>query len=420
MKKIYSLLLLGGLLLLGAQNAEATHDYIIGLDGNWSSVNSSYKFDYSDSPGSFSVVLNGYTSYNFKFIQTDDDDKNWVWYGNTGTITESVENWDFKKAVSGNCTLSTKAAGTYTFSIVWSNYGEDYYYPRISVTYPNGVTYTVSYDNSTSNWSNVYAYIYSSDESVRIVSDWHGKEATLGANNLYTLTFESAVIPAKIIWNTTDTGEGAKQYPAAGGFTFTDGAVYNTTGVNTSFSKSINVTSAGWASLYLPYPAIVPANVTAYYANPDDVSGTSVTLTAITSGSIIPANTGVVIKAAAGSYAFTYSSESPATVTKNLLSGTNSEISKSAEGVTYVLSGTETTPTSCVFAPFSGASLAAYKAYIHVEDAYSAPSIRFIIGGATDIQNFEASEIAMKFIENGRILIKKNGIVYDALGRIVK
>ena len=62
-------------------------------------------------------------------------------------------------------------------------------------------------------------------------------------------------------------------------------------------------------------------------------------------------------------------------------------------------------------------------AYLHIAgdeivDPTSAP-IR-IIENTTNIDNVEANEDAIKFIQNGQMFIKKNGIVYDMMGNIVR
>ena len=48
-----------------------------------------------------------------------------------------------------------------------------------------------------------------------------------------------------------------------------------------------------------------------------------------------------------------------------------------------------------------------------------APALR-IIESATNIENIEANEKAIKFIENGKLLIMKNGVVYDTVGTVVR
>ena len=40
--------------------------------------------------------------------------------------------------------------------------------------------------------------------------------------------------------------------------------------------------------------------------------------------------------------------------------------------------------------------------------------------GATNINNVEGQEQAVKFIQNGQMFIKKNGVVYDMMGHIVR
>ena len=51
-----------------------------------------------------------------------------------------------------------------------------------------------------------------------------------------------------------------------------------------------------------------------------------------------------------------------------------------------------------------------------------APSLRIIEAenGATNIQNVEGNEAAVKFIENGKVLILREGVVYDMTGRVVR
>ena len=78
----------------------------------------------------------------------------------------------------------------------------------------------------------------------------------------------------------------------------------------------------------------------------------------------------------------------------------------------------------------TGCSLAANRAYIdmakvpeYVEPSTPAPGIREIPmtpQSGTSLQDVENAETAVKFIENGRILILRDGITYDALGRVVR
>ena len=62
------------------------------------------------------------------------------------------------------------------------------------------------------------------------------------------------------------------------------------------------------------------------------------------------------------------------------------------------------------------------RAYLHIAGGANAPELRIIEAGneATNIENVEANEQAVKFIQNGQMFIKKNGVVYDMMGHVVR
>ena len=190
-----------------------------------------------------------------------------------------------------------------------------------------------------------------------------------------------------------------------------------------SLSHTLTVTSAGWASLYLNYPALVPSGATAYYAS--SISSSSVTLSPIAQGKVIPANTAIVVSAAAGNYDFEYDGdeEKLATITTNHFKGANMDITVSANSY-YVLSN-QSEPSTCYFGLYSGTTLGANKVFLYKADkpAAAVDRIRFIvedISNATNIEEFEANDNVVKYIQNGQLLILRDGITYDALGRVVK
>lgn len=87
------------------------------------------------------------------------------------------------------------------------------------------------------------------------------------------------------------------------------------------FTRTIG--EKGYASLYLDYPVYIPQGVTAYVATtvPSLVNSVNViSLTPISDG-IIPANTGVVLKADASGYNFVETTERGTSVSANLLVG---------------------------------------------------------------------------------------------------
>ena len=129
---------------------------------------------------------------------------------------------------------------------------------------------------------------------------------------------------------------------------------------------TLTVTSAGWATLYLDFPATIPT------FEVDDAGAYIVTgvkdgnwLNLVKVEGVLPAATGIIVKADAGDYTFAYSTDEAADVTENLLKGTIA--TTAVEGEAYVLGYAEGT-TEVVFgkAKMNGTSWVnnAYKAYL--------------------------------------------------------
>ena len=191
----------------------------------------------------------------------------------------------------------------------------------------------------------------------------------------------------------------------------------------------VSVSGAEWASLYLPFNAAIPSGLNAYYASA--ATNSSVTLTKIEGNKVIPAEFGVVVNGSVGNYEFEYSSADPAVdkanvtnkfggvleltaVTSIVLGDDNSlyVLGKENGSVGFYLPGDELT------------NLAPYKAYlIAPSPQVGAPAIHFIIeseNNATSIEEIGSENKAVKFIENGQLYIIRNGVVYDAVGRVIR
>ena len=82
-------------------------------------------------------------------------------------------------------------------------------------------------------------------------------------------------------------------------------------------SFDLTVSSAGYATLYLDYTAQIPEGVSVYTAN--EVEGNLLKMELVEG--LLPANTGVVVKAPAGTYTFTYSDTYAPEITDNLFKG---------------------------------------------------------------------------------------------------
>ena len=103
-----------------------------------------------------------------------------------------------------------------------------------------------------------------------------------------------------------------------------------------SFTHTLTVSDAGYATLMLAFNATIPTGVECYYATRTE--GDVLKLAAVEG--TLPAKTPVIVKAAAGEYAFA-STDATATVDGNILSGTLYPTNVTPTGTAYVLSAPE-------------------------------------------------------------------------------
>ncbi len=124
----------------------------------------------------------------------------------------------------------------------------------------------------------------------------------------------------------------------------------------------LSIPSQGWATLCLDFNAKAPAGAKVYTVT-ELVAGYA-KLQEIPAGSIIPANTGLLVRSDASSVTFEGSIIDPMSVSGNILEGRTTAGSCQA-GQYYVLSPASTKDRA-VFGLYQGTSLAANKAYIEV------------------------------------------------------
>ena len=124
----------------------------------------------------------------------------------------------------------------------------------------------------------------------------------------------------------------------------------------------LSIPSQGWATLCLDFNAKAPAGAKVYTVT-ELVAGYA-KLQEIPAGSIIPANTGVLVRSDASSVTFESSIMDPASISGNLLKG-RTTAGSCQSGQYYVLSPASTKERA-VFGLYQGTSLAANKAYIEV------------------------------------------------------
>ena len=127
-------------------------------------------------------------------------------------------------------------------------------------------------------------------------------------------------------------------------------------------SYRLDIPSQGWATLCLDFNAKVPAGAKVYTVT-GLVAGYA-KLQEIPAGSIIPANTGLLVRSDASYVTFESSIMDPMSVSGNILQGRTTAGSCQAEQY-YVLSPASTKDRA-VFGLYQGTSLAANKAYIEI------------------------------------------------------
>lgn len=165
--------------------------------------------------------------------------------------------------------------------------------------------------------------------------------------------------------------------------------------------------------------------VKAYIATGFNGAKTAIVLKEI---SVAPANTPIIVwtetKGATVNVPVTANNPSSADVTtlasSNLVAGDGSTAWDGTAGYTYYYLASD------LFHKATSGTLQSGKAYLKVltsEVPATAPSLFFVFdeeNNATDIQSIESADKAIKFFEDGKLLIMRDGVVYDALGRIIR
>ena len=173
---------------------------------------------------------------------------------------------------------------------------------------------------------------------------------------------------------------------------------------------TLSVTAAGWATLYLDFAAAIPAEVEAYTVT--EVNNGYVTLTQVEG--VLPANTGIIVKADEDDYNFVASTGAAADVTGNLLSGTTKDtVIESAAYVLGIKDGIVGLYTATTNGYAEGTFLNnANKAYLPKSAGMNAASYSFRFGeGTTGINEVKGENAEVKAIYDltGRKLKGENG-----------
>ena len=226
---------------------------------------------------------------------------------------------------------------------------------------------------------------------------------------------------------------------------FVDAHIYTVTGVYVQFNTTKEILPRDAADIVEHETAdlviVSPGYATYYnsakaYVMPADCEGNVFTVAnglqvGYDPGDVVPAGEGLVIytiEPGTKTLIFTDSDEDTyASIGENDLKGTDVVATTTGGDVYYGLSlnsASEANSVGFYWMAANGAAFdnGAHKAYLALS-ANQAPARYYLFNeesNATDIQNVEETENAVKFIENGKLYIQKNGVVYDAMGKTVR
>ena len=179
--------------------------------------------------------------------------------------------------------------------------------------------------------------------------------------------------------------------------------------------------SHGWASFCAPEDVTIPSGLTAYIGEEVEADGSDkvLVLTEIEGGKI-KANTGVVLAGSDGSYELT--ATTGASSMSSSMTGTTSRIANPNTTTTYGLNSSKGE-----FQKYQGNYIPANKAFLTYETGgSSAPArLRMQIGPkqvptAIDATDNQPSAACLKMIENGQLIIIRDGVKYNVQGQILK
>lgn len=191
----------------------------------------------------------------------------------------------------------------------------------------------------------------------------------------------------------------------------------------TSEGFAATIGSTGWATFSSDYAldfSKATEGLEAYMITGHE--GSVVTKSLVTG--TVPAGTGLLLKGAEGSYTIPVVGSSSTDVSANkLVAGTGASVSKEDGKTKYVL-GVNGSEAEFQKIDGTAATVAKGKAYLQFNEVISARAMSFEGDEITGIENVAAPAEATlkegKFIENGKLVIVKNGVKFNAAGQQMK
>lgn len=196
------------------------------------------------------------------------------------------------------------------------------------------------------------------------------------------------------------------------------------------YDRHITVGATGWTTYFTDESFEMPEGMRGIRVEEDPTDATQVKLFArYKGGETVPGSVPLLIKAAPGRYAYNRSTEMTNTIGTNHLHGNffaGTIASVSGASRYYKLANDPEYGIGWYYGAEDGGvfHMSSQKAYLALPQVVSqAPSFEYIeedFEEETAIEEIPAEGKTEKFFENGQILIKKNGHVYNTVGQQIR
>lgn len=296
-----------------------------------------------------------------------------------------VENhaWDVAYPAQ-NATIAIATAGTYNVSITFNSETKAVAATATLIT-PAENTYTATFKNSI-GWDKVYAYTF----NPQTLGEWPGTQLE-SVEDVLTISFKATATPANIIFN---NGNGGGRNQTAD-LEFVDGQEYDMTPLTSDLTIYNN-----WATMVPAYNVKKPAANDAVVYVISDVDVANGTVTASEPAlDVIPAGMPVLVSSENNTVTFT---ESGATIDE--LAAIQNMLVAGDGTTSYELSDNVYTLYNGTFYLTQGV-IATDKAYLKIDNAAAASSMRIIIDGETT---------GIRSVDNAKVA---DGIYYNLAGQ---
>ncbi|UKK51063.1 hypothetical protein L6472_00240 [Prevotella sp. E13-17] len=298
-----------------------------------------------------------------------------------------------------------------------------------------GVVARLQSDNKTKGWTTFEHCLFANNETTGATNDpcglvmmQHGQELTLNSctfvdntikgngASIYNATEPNATY-ARVL-NVTNclfyNNTSADNQNVLGNSVST---VTNSVVHDDATSAAINITSVGVGTYYLGLPFTMPAGLMGKTFSSDNAGVLTIGET-YTAGDIVPAGTALLVEGTEGVYDPVVAVSDEAAPT-NLLKGSDVAETTTGDGKHYKLANGES-GLGFYYAEAGGAAFMnkAHRAYLVLggSEARSFVSFENEAASVKGLQN-SGTKRSGKFIENGRIVMMKNGIKYNVVGQ---